>query len=96
MPYHDNDQPYIRKLSKFKQLGAISLGDKPELRLMTSVLMLAFADLKHKTPRVRREALAWIMSDDAEWPYNFQACCLMLSLTPSRVRERALLLTQEH
>lgn len=68
-----------------------SLVLRPEEEMMKAILEIAFTDYywSHESDearRVRREAEAWIWSDEAEWPWSFVNICEYFHLSPGRVR----------
>jgi hypothetical protein len=66
---------------------------QPEKRLMFAVLSDAveIAMTARETTNVRRrmlfhETVAWLRSDDREWPYSFVNLCEVLGFDPERLR----------
>lgn len=41
------------------------------------------------------EDVAWVMADDAEWPYSFVRLCELFALNPAWVRERVVAWLEE-
>ncbi len=63
----------------------------PEKKLAAAVLAQALVEVRdrhdERTYRQRvAEDLAWIFSDDAEWPYSFIPLCHLFGLEPDYVR----------
>ncbi len=63
----------------------------PHKQLAAAVLASAMMDIRDrradgKDTRRVREALQWVNSDDAAWPYSFLRLCEVFALTPAWVR----------
>lgn len=63
----------------------------PEKKLAAAVLASALVEIRdhHGVPSHRRrvaEALEWVQSDEAEWPYTFVRLCALFDLEPEWVR----------
>jgi hypothetical protein len=64
----------------------------PEKKLAAAVLASALVEIRdhHGSPAHQRpvaDALAWVESDEVEWPYAFLPLCDLLALEASWVRE---------
>jgi hypothetical protein len=59
-------------------------------RLVFAIFMAALDDLRRypRTAKEYREAYAWCMNDDEDWPCAFVPCCETLGLVPAAVRAR--------
>jgi hypothetical protein len=63
----------------------------PEKKLAGAVLAQTLMEIRDHTrdPHYRRrvaQALEWVNSNDAEWPYSFVPLCELFGLEPSYVR----------
>lgn len=61
----------------------------PEVHLASAVMERALMDLAMPGEE-RADALGWITSDDATWPFSFESLCVLLGLEPNATRERVL------
>jgi hypothetical protein len=71
-----------------------SLADRlPEAALMRAVLADALACFQkglvyqgRRVQRLAREAVEWLFSDDARWPFSFVSICAVLGPEPAYLR----------
>jgi hypothetical protein len=64
----------------------------PERKLAAAVLVSGLLEIRNHAGRPRRRRvvaadLAWVRSDDVEWPFSFLRLCQLFGLEPSAIRK---------